>query len=143
MTGHIRTLAVAVCRSGDRVLVERGRDGVKGEDYYRAIGGGVAFGERAVDAVAREWREELDLALESPTLLGVLESLFTYEGRAGHEIVFVYAARLSDAGVEARDDIVSIDGDGVRHEAVWVTLDALRRGPTPLYPGGVLDLLTW
>jgi ADP-ribose pyrophosphatase YjhB (NUDIX family) len=139
MPPAIRTLSVAVCFSGDRLLVERGHDRVEDRRYYRAIGGGVEFGERAVEALRREWREELALELEAVRLLGVLENLFTYEGRPGHEIVFVHAAQPADAWAYARDEWQVIDSDGVAHTAAWVTPEDLRE--RPLYPTGLLELL--
>lgn len=142
MANRIRIVAVAVCRAGDRILVERGYDGVRDQHLYRAIGGGVEFGERAAAAVVREWREELGLTLEAPALLGVLEHLFTFEGRAGHEVVFVFAAQVSNPRAHERDEFEAMDTDGARHVAVWMPLDALRTGSTPLYPAGVLELLS-
>ena len=141
MTKRIRVAAVAMVRSGDRFLVESGHDRVENRDFYRAIGGGVEFGERAAAALHREWREEYGLSLEGVSLLGVLENVFTFEGRAGHEIVFVFAAQLSDPRALDRNEFESIDTDGARHLAVWVTLDVLRGGSTPLYPPGLLELL--
>jgi ADP-ribose pyrophosphatase YjhB (NUDIX family) len=138
---RIRTLAVAVCVDGDRALVERGHDVVAGQSYYRAIGGGVEFGERAAEAVTREWREELGLTLAELRPLGVLESLFCYEGRPGHEIVFAYRARVVEARVYAQDAFASVDPSGLRHEAVWIPLDTLRQGPVPLHPEGLAALL--
>ena len=141
MADTIRTVALAICRDGDRILVERGYDAVRDEHFLRPIGGGVEFGERAVDALTREWREELGLELEEPTLLGVIESLFTYNGRAGHEVAFVFSARLADQSVCERDEVVATEPDGLRHVAVWVPIDELRHGPTPLKPAALLDLL--
>lgn len=141
MTDRIRTMAVATCRVGDRILVERGYDRVRDHHFYRAIGGGVEFGERAAAAVVREWREELGLTLEAPALLGVLENLFTFDGRAGHEVVFVFGAQVSDPRARAHDEWEAVDTDGARHVAAWVPLDALRAGSTPLYPTGILELL--
>jgi ADP-ribose pyrophosphatase YjhB (NUDIX family) len=141
MTDTIRTVALAVCSHRGRILVERGYDHVLGEPFLRAIGGGVEFGERAVDALAREWREELGLSLEAPALLGVIENVFTSNGRAGHEVVFVFSARVADAWVYERDELASTEPDGTRHEALWVPLDELRRGPVPFKPAGLLDLL--
>jgi ADP-ribose pyrophosphatase YjhB (NUDIX family) len=130
-----------LCRAGDRILVERGYDSARDHHFYRAIGGGVELGERAAVAVTREWREELGLTLEAPSLLGVLENIFTYEGRTGHEVVFVFAGRVADRRAYEHDELETVDTDGARHVAVWVSLDALRNGTTPLYPAGALDLL--
>lgn len=141
MTDTIRTVALAICSHRGRILVERGYDHVLGEPFLRAIGGGVEFGERAVDALAREWREELGLELEAPALLGVIENLFTSNGRAGHEVAFVFSARVADAWARERDEIVATEPDGTRHEAVWVPLEALLHGPLPFKPAGLLDLL--
>ena len=140
MTG-IRAKAVAVCRHDGRVLVERGYDRVADSRFYRAIGGHIDFGERASQTVVREWREEYGLTLEEPRLLGVLESLFTYEGRPGHEVVFCFEARVAERDVYARDEVAGVDPEGKRHEAVWVPLPELDRGPVPLWPGGLLALL--
>lgn len=139
--GPIRVLAVAVIRSGDRLLVERGHDAASGQRFWRAIGGGVEFGERARDAVAREWREEYGLRLLEPRLVGVVENLFTYEGRAGHEVAFVFRAAGTEPSVEDRDAITSRDAEGLVHDAAWVPIGELHHGGAPLYPDGVLALL--
>jgi GrpB-like predicted nucleotidyltransferase (UPF0157 family)/ADP-ribose pyrophosphatase YjhB (NUDIX family) len=138
---EIRAKAVAVCRHQGRVLVERGYDRVAGSRFYRPIGGHIDLGERAADAVAREWDEEYGLALTDVRLLGVLENVFTYEGRRGHEIVFVFEARVADREVYAQDEVVGVDTDGKRHEAVWVPLAELAQGDVPLAPDGLLALL--
>jgi GrpB-like predicted nucleotidyltransferase (UPF0157 family)/ADP-ribose pyrophosphatase YjhB (NUDIX family) len=139
---EIRAKAVAVCRDRGRVLVERGYDRVAGSRFYRPIGGHIDFGERAADALAREWDEEYGLALTDVRLLGVVENVFTYEGRRGHEIVFVFEARVADREVYAREEVVGVDTDGKRHEAVWVPLADLAAGGIPLSPDGLLALLT-
>ena len=142
MMRHIRIVALALCRVGDRLLIEHGRDSVTGESFYRAIGGGVEFGERAVDALAREWREEYGLTLIEPVLRGVLESQFTSEGRAGHEIIFVFEAALPESAWESGADRHAVDSDGNAPHASWIPLDVLRHGPIPMKPAGVLELLT-
>jgi ADP-ribose pyrophosphatase YjhB (NUDIX family) len=133
--------AVAVLRQEGRVLVERGYDRVAGSRFYRAIGGHVDFGERAADAVAREWREEYGLEVRELRLLGVVENLFTYEGRRGHEVVFAFEGRVADPDVYARDEFDGVDPDGRRHEAVWVSMADLEDGAVPLSPDGLLALL--
>lgn len=138
---EVRAKAIAIVRQGDRVLVERGYDPVAGSRFYRAIGGHIDFGERAAHTVAREWREEYGLTLEDVRPLGVLENLFTYEGRPGHEIVFAFEARVVEPEVCDKDELEGIDPDGGRHEAVWVPLDDLAAGDVPLTPAGLLELL--
>lgn len=137
----VRAKAVAVCRNAGRVLVERGYDRVAGSRFYRAIGGHIDFGERAAQTVAREWSEEYGLTLQDVRLLGVLENVFTYEGRPGHEVVFAFQARIVEPEVYQRDELVGIDPDGRRHEAVWVSLDDLATGGIPLSPAGLMELL--
>jgi ADP-ribose pyrophosphatase YjhB (NUDIX family) len=139
--GEVRARAVAVVRHDGRVLVERGYDHVADSRFYRAIGGHIDFGERAAHTVAREWDEEYGLTLEDMRLLGVVENLFTYEGRPGHEIVFAFEARVAQPHVYARDEFEGIDPRGKRHEAVWVALDELATGPILLSPAGLLELL--
>lgn len=139
---EIRAKAVAVCRHDGRVLVERGYDRVADSRFYRAIGGHIDFGERAAQTVVREWREEYGLTLEDPRLLGVVENLFTYEGRPGHEIVFAFEGRVAEREVYGRDEVVGVDPDGKRHEAAWIALDDLAAdGAIPLSPNGLLALL--
>jgi len=64
MEQRIRVQALALVRSGDRILVEMGRDEVKDETFFRALGGTVEFGETGAETVRREFLEELGTGLE-------------------------------------------------------------------------------
>jgi ADP-ribose pyrophosphatase YjhB (NUDIX family) len=139
VSGAIRATAVAVCRSGTRILLERGYDRVTHEHFYRAIGGGVEFGERAADAVTREWREELGIHLESPEPVGVLENLFHYDGAPRHEIVFVFTADVH--GLPAGDGFTATDRGGRTHTVVWVDLDDAEHEGRTIHPAGLVELL--
>jgi 8-oxo-dGTP pyrophosphatase MutT (NUDIX family) len=85
-------------RDGDRLLVYEGYDSVKDERFYRPLGGGIEFGELGAEAVAREVREELGATVSDVRFLGVLESVFTYAGEPGHELVLMYEVALADPG---------------------------------------------
>lgn len=132
---RIRPLALAVVRDGDRLLVYEGHDPVKDETFYRPLGGGIEFGERGAEAVARELHEELGATARDVRFLGVLENVFTYAGEPGHEIALMYEVELAEP-IENRTRILDDDA-----EAVWVPLSALRAGREPLYPDGLLELL--
>jgi ADP-ribose pyrophosphatase YjhB (NUDIX family) len=101
----------------------------------------VEVGERAAEALAREWREELGLELEAGELIGIVENLYTYQGVPGHEICLVFSARLFDETVYARDEFECVEPSGLRHAALWVSLDELRGGAIAFYPRGLLELL--
>ena len=92
----IRVIAICLFRRDDQILVFAGFDRVKGTAYYRPLGGGVDAGETSAQALVREMQEELGAEVTDLQLVGVLESIFTVDERAGHEIVFVYDGRFVD-----------------------------------------------
>ena len=91
---YIRPLAVAVIRYQGKILAVRGVDHVKNEVFFRLPGGGIEFGETAEAALKREFAEEFGVEVKIGRRLDVTENVFSYEGRAGHEIVFVFEAYL-------------------------------------------------
>ena len=121
------------------MLLEHGRDAARDEAFLRPIGGGIEFGERAVDALRREWAEEYQLTLEAPLLVAVLENIYEYERRPGHEIAFVFTARIAEGWAHERDVIDAFDSDGAPHRAEWVPLAALASA-APCYPPGIIAL---
>jgi 8-oxo-dGTP pyrophosphatase MutT (NUDIX family) len=136
----IRPIALCVCRDGDRILVAEGRDSKKGQTFYRPLGGTIEFGERGEEAVRREFREELGADLTDVRYLGMLENIFTYEGRRGHEIVLLYDGRLSDRSLYEKN-VVMGDELGTPFKAVWMRLDEFGPGRPPVYPDGLVELL--
>lgn len=139
MGSSIRPIALGLVRRRDHILVFEGRDDVKGETYYRPLGGGVEFGERSDEALKREFREELDADIKVGELRGVLENVFTWRGNPGHEIAFVYAAEFVDPGLYAKDEMKILDDPAT---AIWVPLADFRDGRKILYPNGLTELLS-
>ncbi|MET3451393.1 NUDIX domain-containing protein [Curtobacterium sp. 1544] len=135
--GTIRNIAVGLPVRDGHVLLSEGFDRVRRLRFHRAVGGGIEFGELAVEALHREFREELDVAIEETELLGVLENRFEFEGTPGHEVVHVFAVRSAalDAVPLDAELVVLDEGSRVR----WVPLDT----DVAVFPPGVLDFLTW
>jgi ADP-ribose pyrophosphatase YjhB (NUDIX family) len=137
----IRVLALAVFRRGDELLVMEGYDPIKRQTFYRPLGGGVEFGERVIDALHRELREELDAEITNVRLLQVMENLFVFDGKPGHEIVWMHDATLVDPTFYARDEIV-ITENGALGRALWKPLSEFATGRAILYPDGLLETLS-
>lgn len=137
----IRVKSLCVCRKAGRILVQDMADPATGERFFRPFGGAVEFGERAGDALRREFREELGTDLERTVFLGVVENIFTHDGRSSHEVVFVYDARLSDRGLYDRDDIVGRRSEGDPVPGLWVSPADIPGIGVPLYPEGLMALL--
>ena len=142
IANYIRPVALCVFRRDDGcILVAPGFDPVKGQRFYRPLGGGIEFGERAADAARREIREELGAEVDGLELLGSFENIFVYLGQPGHELVWLYEARFADPSFYTRDILIADEG-GAKFEVHWVQPDLFRRGEAPLYPDGLLALLT-
>jgi ADP-ribose pyrophosphatase YjhB (NUDIX family) len=141
-TGQIRAVVLCLFRNGDRILVSRDYDSVKQDHYYRPLGGGIEFGERGRDAIVREIREELDAEIENLVWLGMIENLFTLEGKPGHEIVLVYDATFVDRSLYERQELVGYEPEnGASIWAEWRSLEDLRRAATRLVPEGLTELI--
>jgi len=136
----IRPIAICVCRSGNRILVAEGHDSKKGQTFYRPLGGTIEFGERGEETVQREFREEINTDLTEVRYVGMLESIYTYEGQRGHEVVLVYDGRLSDVSLYEKE-IIQGDELGQPFKAAWKRLDEFGPGKPPVYPDGLLELL--
>ncbi len=136
-----RPVALCVVRRDGKLLVFEGFDSVKGDHYYRPLGGAIEFGEHSKVAAAREMAEELNAEVRSLRWIGMLECTFTVDGRPGHKIVMVYEADLVDESVYRRNSMWGQEDDGSDIKVVWKPMDDFRTGKCRLVPEGLLELL--
>ncbi len=139
MAFRIRPLALGIIRRGDALLVFEARDDFKDETYYRPLGGGIEFGESSKEALAREFAEELGAEIRVGNRIGVLENVFTWQNRPGHEIAFLHEAEFVDAGFYRRDEMKILDDPAT---ARWVDVAEFHEGRKILYPYGLTELLS-
>jgi len=138
---YIRPLALVLVRRNDgAILAAPGFDHVKQQRFYRPLGGGIEFGERAEDAARRELLEELGAELTDVRLLGTSENLFTYQGQPGHELIWIYEARFTDQSLYERDVVIA-DESGSKFEVHWVPVETFLKGEALLYPDALFELL--
>jgi 8-oxo-dGTP pyrophosphatase MutT (NUDIX family) len=138
---RIRPVALCIFRHGDRILVGEGYDEIKGQTFYRPIGGGIKFGEYGHQTVTREVMEEIKQGVADVRYLGTLENVFVFNGQPGHEIIRIYDGTFTNSDVYNRDTVVRTDVHESSRIARWLPLDLFRRGEAPLYPDGLLELL--
>lgn len=138
---QIRPIVICICRQDDRILVAEGYDSVKQEVFFRPLGGTIEFGEWAEEALQREFQEEIGAQLKNLRYLGMLENIFTCEGARGHEIVLVYDGHLVDESIYEKE-VVTGDEMGMPFKAYWKKLEEFLSGMPPLYPDGLLRMLT-
>jgi len=138
---RIRPIALCVFLNDNRILVNEGYDPTKKQTFYRSLGGGIEFGERAEDTVRRELKEELNVDVGEVRYLGTLENIFTFNGTPSHEIVMIFDGALINSGLYEQAVIVGKEANGEVIRAVWKSLDEFGDGKSILYPTGLLELL--
>jgi ADP-ribose pyrophosphatase YjhB (NUDIX family) len=119
----IRVIAICVFSDNGRILIAEGIDTVKQVRFARPLGGAVEPGETSRQAVEREIREELGQKAIELRLLGVLENIFEYQGKPGHEVVFVYDGRLEDPSLYNLPEL-PMNEPGWSSPAQWRSLDS-------------------
>lgn len=137
-SSQIRVLALGLIRQGDRTLLSEGYDPVKQQRFYRALGGGVDFGETSYDALKREFHEELQAELTNIKYLGCLESLFVCKGKAGHEIIQLYQCDFADPKFYQLDQLEFTEGDRQK-KALWLDIKQCKSEEVRVVPEKFLE----
>ncbi len=130
--GMIHVKVMCIISHNRKILATRGFDEIKGEKFFRLIGGGVHFCELATDALKREIQEELETELEDIIFLKMEENVFTYRGKPGHEIIFLYSADMIRKELYGKEEIPIADHPDTI--AVWVPISDVLSGSARLYP---------
>jgi 8-oxo-dGTP pyrophosphatase MutT (NUDIX family) len=138
--GEIRVLALGLIRDGERIFISEGYDPVKQQTFYRAMGGGVDFGETSRDALEREFFEEIQAELTNIRYLGCLENLFMFNGKPGHEILQVYQCDFVDPKFYQLEELVFAEGER-KKKALWVEINRFKSGELVIVPQQFLDYL--
>ncbi|MFN5396914.1 MAG: NUDIX hydrolase [Pseudanabaena sp.] len=138
----IRPVSICLFRNGDKILVSTSFDSTKQEYFCRPLGGGIEFGESSQEAMLREIREELGLEIENLKLLKVIENIFIYEGKQGHEVVFVYDAEFVDKSFYEKEALTYYESSITTElTAKWLSLTDMQQQNIKLVPESLTSLL--
>lgn len=139
-SNKIRVLSLGLIRDGDRTFLSEGYDPVKQQTFYRALGGGVDFGESSYDALKREFMEELQAELTNIKYLGCLENLFMFNGKAGHELIQLYQCDFVDPKFYQLEQMEFSEGE-YKKNALWLDIKHCKSGEIPIVPEQFLEYL--
>ncbi len=127
----VKAMCLFECKG--KVFVCKAHDKSKNETFLRVIGGSVKFSETAEEAVKREIKEELNCEIKNLRFLTVVESIFTYQGEKGHEVVFLFKGDLSNKDLYKKKALCRIAGEDWI-SAEWVDIADIFKGKIKLYP---------
>ncbi len=98
-------MGALIFRRGAILLVERGRDPLKG--YWSLPGGLVESGEKLEDAVKREILEETGLRIKPVSIFEIFERIMCdARGRAEYHYVLIdYVATVTGGELQPADDV--------------------------------------
>lgn len=137
-----RANTLGILRKGNAFLMEqqfvRHSKGVG--PFYRPLGGTIELGETSVDALKREFKEEIDAEIRVGRYMDVLENIYALNKRVFHEISLVYEVEFMDSEQFQRESFEVTEGSK-KTLAKWVSLGELALEETTLYPDGLLALL--
>lgn len=128
-----RVKVMCILTHEGKTLASKGYDKNKDETFYRLLGGSLEFGETLEDGVRREIREELHCEIENLIFAKLVENIFTYEGKQGHDLVFLYKGELSDKALYKKETIHIIEPYS-EFEAAWIPVEDVLSGKITLYP---------
>jgi ADP-ribose pyrophosphatase YjhB (NUDIX family) len=137
---NIRVSVLGLIRSRDRLFVSEGYDPVKQETFYRALGGGLEFGEHSSDALQREFQEEIQAELTNIQYLACLENIFVFNGKKGHQLIQLYQCDFADRKFYQLESLAFADaGRECEFTALWMPVDRFRSGELRLVPDNFID----
>jgi len=135
--GEIRVLALGLIKDGDRIFISEGYDPVKQDTFYRIMGGGVDFGEHSLDALQREFQEEIQAELTNIKYIGCIENIFQFNGKPGHELIQLYQCDFADPKFYQLESLVFAEGER-KKTALWIPIERFKSGELRLVPENFL-----
>ncbi|MEA5550256.1 NUDIX hydrolase [Anabaena cylindrica UHCC 0172] len=140
-SGQIRVIVLALIRDGERIFVSEGYDPTKQSTFYRALGGGVEFGETSSVALKREFQEEIQADLTNIRYLSCIENLFSFDGKQGHEIIQLYQCDFADPKFYQIESLTFSESPERKHRALWIDIARFKSGELRLVPEIFFDYL--
>lgn len=141
MAKRIRPIALGLIEHEGHVFVSKGRDRLTKQTFYRFLGGGIDFGETSQAALEREFKEEIQADLTDVEYLTCLDSIFTINGKAKHELIQLFRARFADSAFYQLGETFDLVEGNRTETAFWLSIADIRSGKCRLVPETCLKYL--
>ena len=135
---EIRPIVLGIARKENKILVGEGYDKIKGETFYRCLGGEIEFLETSEYALKREYKEELGIDIEVKDFCAFAENIFTYQGKKAHELVLMYNIKIKEEDVKEKYHVIDDNCDSY---AYWVDIEEFKNKSKIIYPEIIIDYL--
>jgi len=136
----IRPISISIIRNKKKILVYKREDDISGENFHRLVGGCIEFGEESDKALKREFTEELNLEIHDIKLLSTFESIFMFNGKKLHEIVFLFESKFKKKEIYKNKEISGLEGER-GFNATWMDIQDFLDNKYVLYPEEVKKYL--
>ena len=109
--------------------------------FFRLIGGHIEFGETGVEALKREFKEEINENIINIKSVGVFENIFFYNGKEQHEFVSLFSCDFVNKEMYKKKEIVGHEGPDRIFHASWEPIDQFKNEKKVLYPDQLLNYI--
>lgn len=135
---EIRPVVLGIARKDNKILVSEGYDKMKGQTFYRCLGGGIEFLETSQEALKREYKEELGIDIIVEDFRGISENIFTYQGKKAHELILFYNIKIKEKDIKEKYHIID---DNCETDAYWIDVNEFKNNIKILYPEQIFKYL--
>lgn len=143
MEHETRQAALCLIRRGNAFLVAEIQDPQTGLILHRPPGGGIEEGESPEEALRRELREELGIALGTILELGAVDHVWFWKGREVRECAWLFLASSSDDVRLSRGECPAlVEANGQRIKTFWRPIEEDVATLPPLCPSRIAEFLT-
>ena len=113
----------------------------KGTGYfYRPIGGTIELGEKSVETLIREFKEELKVEVMIKDYVSCIENIFKIDTNLGHEIIQIYLIEFKDTTLYKKERFEITVGNKITY-AKWISIAEILEGKKVVFPEALIELL--
>lgn len=136
---EIKFKALGLVYRNNEILVEKYYDITKDETFYRFLGGGIDFHEKAEIALAREFKEEINATIKIVSHKVTLENIFKFGNSDEHEVVSVYEIQIDDHFYEL-DTFLKMENK-TESDVYWIDKKKFIDKKLILYPKKIVEYI--